>query len=1243
MTFEEWKSGVKKKRETQTQSYDEWKSQVTSKNAEPINADSPILKGLNIALNATKSIEGAKQQAPFSTPIKTGLKLATDTIKQQQSMDNLLGTYPVSKQGNYRLPIKSVSMDSMEKKKPTILDIPVMAAKAALEVPGDLKNLSIYGVRALGEAITGQPVESYRPEGYSFVKDILPEAAGNALDKFEKNQPLAGGFTKFMLENTVGDPTSVIGGGTLGELSKAGVIGKNSIEGTIGNLKTIGNLNKKAFANADKEITAAQASKSLKQSNDTARFIDNMQNSTKAQVMYVDQYGNVANDINKTPKLLPAPAKNAKQYVTINNVERPFVDVRGKTNNNSLITPNTSIIKQKVLPNKISIPVKESPKIDTIDMIGTGKPQKVNNPKTVAQNAYNKLVNNMSGLDKVSKNAGIQVDMARNAGGTTHYIINDGLVDMEGKKIGNSLKNIIDVPKSEKTAFDDYMYNRHNIARMKQGKPVFGHDVTADISTSKVVQYEKTYPQFKQKAEQFDKWWKDFSKEWGVKSGLTSEDLMNFLGDRYQHYVPTWRETTTESLERVKSNRLSPAKIVNEAIGGDKKLMPLNQSIPALVDKTVKAARKNEVYQALLNDIKNAPEKFRGVANIESLNPEEATILKNSIEGNGIEGILNLSDNALQADPIKGYSLTVMEGGKPVKINITDKRLFDSLKELNNYDNSDLNKFIRGLRNSTGWYKGLITGYNPFFALKNLSRDLPTAYIQGTQNNPFKFVKNLGKAAKDVVTNAPSFQEYKALGGERSNYFNVEKGISTSKLGKIGGKVGNVISGFNNITEAMPRYGEYLSTIQRGGTKAEAIHNAAEVTTNFARHGNYTKTIDALMPYLNAQVQGADKFIRSMSKPTNIAKAIGIVTTPAAGFYVLNQVVDKGGYDQLDNRTKDNYFLIPLGAGKFIKIAKTREAGVLFGSLFERIARTAQGEKESFKGFYNTVSTTFLPNNPITNNIFSPFTYNLPTNKDFAGRTITPQDMQNMSPYLRYDEKTSGIAKTIGKIFNLSPKEVDYVIKSYGGVVANILQPLTTNNGDVVKNVVTSPFTADSTYNNEVLNKFYENLNSLNTQKADAKQLGKDNNNNMLSGFNKISNDISTLRALMKQVENDKSISDKQKQETLKSYQQRILDLGNRANKMYNSNNTSYKSKYPELESDYPEPSFTYKKQTITLNPSQYLEYKKIIDDNIKASLKTNSISSYLNEEDRQKAIESIISKAQDNAKKNMLLKLKIN
>lgn len=165
----------------------------------------------------------------------------------KKNVDFMDKNYPNSMKGF----TKPVSLDSLEKDKPGLLDIPVMAVKGALEIPNDLKNLSIYGTRVLGEALTGQPIESFRPEGYSIVDDILPESWGKGLNEFEKNNPFLGGLLKSGVENGL-DVTNIPGGGLIGELSKAGVIGKNAIEGSVENLKTMGDLSKKSFDKVDK-------------------------------------------------------------------------------------------------------------------------------------------------------------------------------------------------------------------------------------------------------------------------------------------------------------------------------------------------------------------------------------------------------------------------------------------------------------------------------------------------------------------------------------------------------------------------------------------------------------------------------------------------------------------------------------------------------------------------------------------------------------------------------------------------------------------------------------------------------------------------------------------------------------------------------------------------------------------------------------------------------------------------------
>lgn len=732
---------------------------------------------------------------------------------------------------------------------------------------------------------------------------------------------------------------------------------------------------------------------------------------------------------------------------------------------------------------------------------------------------YRATVTNQANLDKFSQGLDVQANLnpavmattAGKAGGTAGYIIDDALVDMGGTKIGESLRKTFTVPKGQEEAFQEYLLHRHNVSRMRQGKPIFGEDIKEGESLLAIANFEKGHPEFKEQAANFDKWWKNFGDEWIVKSGLASKDLMEHLGKIYEHYVPTFRETTGRANKRINTfGRISPAKVIQTAEGSDKRLIKPFESIPAQVNKIVKAARQNEIYQGILDAVRKDPEKMKPWAELTKVAKKQERELTNNILNKGIDGIAEQFDGALQGDPIKGYMLTVMENGKPVSLRINEG-LYRDLMEFKKLPQSEVEGVFGFARKYfTNPFKSLITGYNPFFALRNIARDVPAAYIQGTENNPFRFIGNLGVATKEAASPALNkginklnsklnlklptikgekrFNEYKALGGQGSNFFNVEKGLQLK--GNLG-KVGNAIQWFNNLTETAPRYAEYLGTLKREGNnyagKMQGIKNAAEVTVDFSRHGNVTKALDAVTPYLNPAVQGIDKFGRTMKDPVNIAKALAVVTTPTAGLYALNQAVAKKEYDQLDNRTKDTYFLIPGGNGKFIKIAKTREAGVLFGALFERLARLTEGQEGGFEGFGNAVANNFFVQNPLTQHIAAPLVWNLPRNKDFANRTIVPQSMlyDKRSPRYQYDERTSEIAKKIGDTFNLSPKQIDYLIKSYLGVIGNIIQPATTKGVNTVE-VLSRQFTADPLYSNEILNDFYDKLDELQRKETDS-------------------------------------------------------------------------------------------------------------------------------------------------------------
>lgn len=800
---------------------------------------------------------------------------------------------------------------------------------------------------------------------------------------------------------------------------------------------------------------------------------------------------------NETPLGKTAPLRANVDYSKgVGRIEQPFKATPGEL-------PKADIPKTKT----------ELPKPSN-SVVMDAQPKKFSF-KEAANRFYTRTVDTLNPLKKADGKTAMMASNTRNVNGTVDYILKEGLVDRAGNKIGKSLKEVAEkIPQGKEKEFWDYMSQRHNIDRAREGKNVIAN-YTPEMSTQAVKTIEAANPTWKSTGDEITSWIDTMMKEWGVKSGTVDDTVYKNLRETYKSYFPTQREFSQLEKSMVDSTGkrfVDTGNPLKTATGSNRDINNPIENIMNLVDRTVKTARYNEVGQTLLEAVR---------------------------KNDGMKGLAEIVTQPKNVDNV----VTVLENGKPVYLQINDKMLMESLKGLPKSINN-----AQVMRKITGVFKSLITQKNPFFAIRNIARDIPTAYVYGSESNPLKFGRDLGKAGKDILTNSQNFQRYKAVGGGMSNFFkgDAEKAAKTltgkpSLLNRIGEKVET----FNNLTETAPRLAEFNRIFDKTGDVQKALAAANDVTVNFARGGDITKQAEAFVPYLNAGVQGLDKFFRGFKDVPTALKTVGksatIITIPEVALYLVNR--DDPNYQELDNRTKDTNFLIPKGDGKFIKIPKSRELGVLFGSLFQRIARAAEGEKEAFKGFRNTVATNFAPTNPLENNIFRGH-FDLKSNKDFAGRAIVPQGMvmDKRSKYLQYDEKTTEIAKWIGKAAadisgteGWSPKEIDFLINTYTGIIGDIVQPAATIGGKPGK-FVTTQFIADPVYSNQTVTNFYDNYNKV--QKAAA-------NNNILnripskvqtpderleSKFRKASDTISQINKQIRQTQDEEAIRELRKQ-----------------------------------------------------------------------------------------------------------------
>jgi hypothetical protein len=722
----------------------------------------------------------------------------------------------------------------------------------------------------------------------------------------------------------------------------------------------------------------------------------------------------------------------------------------------------------------------------------------------------------------ISKQANELLNLENQSNGTIDYILNKKLVNKEGDAITNkSFKDVLTMGDDKlQKQYEDYLLNKHNIDRYKEGKTLLanseGVEITPEQSQQIISQYDQTYPQFRELANQYSANWNSFSNEW--LSDFVNKDTMKMLQEKYPSYVPSYRQQESFSTQ-LPTNRIVNGAKIKEATGSTKKIIPLNEQISEQISKIVKANRRNEAYKEMLKPVLENPEKFADKIEIVKIGTDKYA---NVAEREVAQQVLSMQDDVIAGEdsinnlidiinnPVKqvqgrdGY-LTVFDKGTPITVKIKDQNLFNALNKSQQTSNLSFlgkawNKYVLTP------FKGAITQYNPFFAVRNVARDLPSAYIQGAENNPIKFIGGRAKSVADLtkdffgLKNDPLWDKYQALGGEMMN-------ISSNPLApnKIRGKVFDKASfiprkysDLLGISEQFNRFAEFKKVFKETGDTNKAKIAAANVTVNFGKGGELIKAIDKVIPYSNAAVQGTLKTIETFKdKPIQaIGKAILSTTIPAAGFYYYNNSNKERQkiYDEITNDVKNTNYVMVINKDTIIKIPKTQQAGLLFASLGERLYDYfGKNDKEAFKGMPESLKKSFMPIDYKSGVVMPAINVAMGGNKDFFGRDIVPQSLENMSPEQQYDEKTTTLSKYLGQQFGLSPKKVDYLLDSYAGVIYDIMKKSgdsKAKGGIISKGIagITDTAKANFTINTDygkTTSSYYDLINKYKTDKAD--------------------------------------------------------------------------------------------------------------------------------------------------------------
>ena len=435
--------------------------------------------------------------------------------------------------------------------------------------------------------------------------------------------------------------------------------------------------------------------------------------------------------------------------------------------------------------------------------------------------------------------------------------------------------------------------------------------------------------------------------------------------------------------------------------------------------------------------------------------------------------------------------------------------------------------FISGLMGKTknAFVVGT-TGLNlPFGLIKNPIRDLgtvlttskygfgPGAYMSGLANS---LAANFGfstKLYRDYLGSRAAFGQFLNRDPKTnardlfighphilSPITSQNRGMSQSADAalKIAGQVINPLSFFKGISKSIemaPRIGQFKKNLEGirkqspGMSESEVMMKAALLarrsTVDFHRAGDFVKTANYFVPFLNARVQSivntaealtSNKGIRSGqsslfgikgdSRAIAAARVATFIVTPALAAYLYNRKNHSEDYDKIPQDTKDRYIVILTGEysqdpdtgqtkPEAILIPKT-DAHQIFWNPTESMlewawAKNPQNIMKVATNFFSNISPVQFEKegefslNRTMAGIIPPALQaplSIGMNKDlYFDRPLVPGRLENVAPEEQYTSYTPEVYKKIGSKLGVSPIKTQRVAESFLGSVARTPSP----------------------------------------------------------------------------------------------------------------------------------------------------------------------------------------------------------
>lgn len=615
----------------------------------------------------------------------------------------------------------------------------------------------------------------------------------------------------------------------------------------------------------------------------------------------------------------------------------------------------------------------------------------------------------------------MQAWLARGWVGKAETLIEHGAPEHGIKSLKDILKGI---GEKEHKEFSAYLVALHDLD-LHKNKQKATFDYTEDAA---VLGKHAGNERFQKAAVAIYKY-QDYMLQMLVKEGMLTAKAYHTMRKMYPHYIPFFRDMSDAGMQSFLSGR--------------KGFIDVSSPVKRFKGST------RDIIDPLESIVKNTFQFYNAVER----NHVGRTFAKLA-DKNGVGQIVErVNGNKAKTD----NTFNVWENGEKVTYETTPE-LIQTMRML---DKDQSNMVAKILSYPANWLRAGAT-LSPEFILRNPVRDMIGASIYSKHG--FIPVLDTFKGLSLFLKKGELYWEYMKSGAAHAAMVSLDRDYlggqlrdimsRESKITKLIKNPIEVLRAMSEATEMATRLAEYdnarkgytgvgnrlFGKDRKPLTAREAALESRDITLDFSRRGSHTKKANQVIAFFNATIQGADKMARAFKEDPRgmTVKTMLYITLPSILLWYMNK--DDERYQELPQWEKDTFWIIP-GKENMYRVPKPFEAGVLFGTSFERMLQyfdDAKNNRKSvgFKGFGDRVIDSLAPNFMPTAMI--PAVEAMTNYSLFRQRNIIPQSQENLPARLQYGANTSEVAKFVGDKINVSPYIVDNTIRGYGGGLAGL-------------------------------------------------------------------------------------------------------------------------------------------------------------------------------------------------------------